>query len=180
MNLREEESTTTSPLLCLPGTTSIPTTTPWTAGISFLTTIGPSSVERTFDHSFTDGVSQELHFELPQYGPINYLSRCAGGISPSHWGLWCRCYSGRVYDALAFCYHEARSSFMCVVYGFQLWGKVWFVFVVLDLDVLGLLRWLLSMIRVDPPYLFLCIYHLPKRHMKSNFLYSFINFLYSS
>ena len=27
-----------------------------------------------------------------------------------------------------------------------------------------------------PPYLFLCIYHLPKRHMMSNFLYSFINF----
>jgi hypothetical protein len=33
------------------------------------------------------------------------------------------------------------------------------------------------MIRVVPPYLFLCIYHLPKRHMKSNFLYSFIIFL---
>jgi hypothetical protein len=71
MNLREEEaSTTTSPLLRLPVTTSLPTTTPWTAGISFLpTTIGPSSVERTFDHSFADGVSKELHFELPQYGP---------------------------------------------------------------------------------------------------------------
>jgi hypothetical protein len=25
--------------------------------------------QRTFDHSFADGVSQELHFELPQYGP---------------------------------------------------------------------------------------------------------------
>ena len=34
------------------------------------------------------------------------------------------------------------------------------------------------MIRVVLPYLFLC--HLPKRHMMSNFLYSFINFLYSS
>ena len=69
MNLREEASTTTSPLLRLPATTSLPTTTPWTAGISFLPTIGPSSVERTFDHSFADGVSKELNFELPQYGP---------------------------------------------------------------------------------------------------------------
>ena len=71
MNLREEASTTTSPLLRLPATTSLlpTTTTPWTAGISFLPTIGPSSVERTFDHSFADGVSKELHFELPQYGP---------------------------------------------------------------------------------------------------------------
>jgi hypothetical protein len=35
------------------------------------------------------------------------------------------------------------------------------------------------MISWTPPYLFLCIYHLPKWHMMSNFLYSFINFLYS-
>ena len=62
MNLREEASTTTSPLLRLPATTSLPTTTtPGTLGISFLPTIGPSSVERTFDHSFADGVSKELH-----------------------------------------------------------------------------------------------------------------------
>ena len=32
------------------------------------------------------------------------------------------------------------------------------------------------MILVAPPYLFLYIYHLPKRHMMSNFTYSFINF----
>jgi ribosomal protein L16 Arg81 hydroxylase len=29
------------------------------------------------------------------------------------------------------------------------------------------------MIHVVPPYLFLCIYHLPKWHMMSDFLYSF-------
>ena len=69
MNLREEASTTTSPSLRFPATTSLPTTTLWTAGISFLPTTGPSSIQRTFDHSFADGVSQELHFELPQYGP---------------------------------------------------------------------------------------------------------------
>jgi hypothetical protein len=32
------------------------------------------------------------------------------------------------------------------------------------------------MILVVPPYLFLCIYHLPKRHMMRDLLYSFINF----
>jgi hypothetical protein len=70
---------------------------------------------------------------------------------------------------------------MCVVYGFQLLVKVLFVFTV------GLgFSWTITVIifndhrvRVPPPYLFLCIYHLPKRHMMSNFLYSFINFLHS-
>ena len=33
---------------------------------------------------------------------------------------------------------------------------------------------------MDPPYLFLCMYHLPKRHMMDNFLPSFIDFLFSS
>jgi hypothetical protein len=33
------------------------------------------------------------------------------------------------------------SSFMCVVYGFQLLVKVWIVFIVLALGVLGLLWW---------------------------------------
>jgi len=32
------------------------------------------------------------------------------------------------------------------------------------------------MILVAPPYLLLCIYHFPKRHMMSNFLYSLVNF----
>ena len=83
MNLREEASTTTSPLLRLPATTSLPTTTtPGTLGISFLPTIGPSSVERTFDHSFADGVSKELHFELPQYGvPIALRPTTIRGIT---------------------------------------------------------------------------------------------------
>jgi len=67
-------------------------------------------------------------------------------------------------------------SFRFAVYRFHLLVRVWFVFIVLDLDVLGLLRWLSSMIRVAPPYLFLCTYYLPKRHMMSNFIYSFINF----
>ncbi len=85
------------------------------------------------------------------------------------------------------------SSFMSVVFGFQLSVKVWIVFIVLALGVLGLLWWLFLMISVALPYLFLCIYHLPKRHMRSNFLpvaflppyrlgyvQSFINFFFFS
>ncbi len=45
---------------------------------------------------------------------------------------------------IAYCHCPTRvvrgSRFMCVVYGFQLLVKVWFVFIVLVLDVLGLLR----------------------------------------
>jgi hypothetical protein len=41
--------------------------------------------------------------------------------------------------------------FLCVVFGFQLLGRVWFVFIVLALDVLGSLRRSFSMILVAPP-----------------------------
>ncbi len=66
-------------------------------------------------------------------------------------------------------------SFSFVVYGLQLLVKVWFVFIVLALEVPGLLRWFTSTFLVVLPYLFLCTYHLPKRHMMSDFLYSFIS-----
>jgi hypothetical protein len=73
--------------------------------------------------------------------------------------------------------------FLYVVFGFQLLGKVWFVFIVVTLDVLGSLRRSFSTILVAPPYLFLCIFaslfpfgDLPKRHMWGVFHISYIGF----
>ena len=67
-------------------------------------------------------------------------------------------------------------SFLCVVFGFQWLGRVCFVLLVLALDVLGSLRRSFSMILVAPPYLFLCIYIMPKRHMWGVFEISSIGF----
>ena len=74
-------------------------------------------------------------------------------------------------------------SFLCVVFGFQWSGRVWFVLTVLALVVLGSLRRSFSMILVAPPYLFLCIFpslfpfgDLPKRHMWGVFEISSIGF----
>ncbi len=67
-------------------------------------------------------------------------------------------------------------SFSFVVYGLGLLVKVWFVFVVLALEVPGLLRWFSSTFLGVQPYLFLCIYHWPRWPMMSDFLYNFISF----
>ncbi len=76
-----------------------------------------------------------------------------------------------------------RLSFRSTVYSFHLLVGVWFVFIVMSLDVLELLRLLFSRIFVTPPYLFLCIFpspflfgDLPKRHMWGVFLISSIGF----
>ena len=69
-----------------------------------------------------------------------------------------------------------HQGWSIVFYHSDLLVMVWFVFIVLTLDVLGFLRWLLSLIIVVPPYLSLCIYYLPKRHMMSNFIYCFVSF----
>ncbi len=60
--------------------------------------------------------------------------------------------------------------------GLDLLVKVWFVFIVLALEFPGLFRWFSLTFLVVPPYLFLCIYPLTRRHMMSDFLYSFISF----
>jgi hypothetical protein len=48
--------------------------------------------------------------------------------------------------------------------------------IVLDLEVPGSLRGFTSTFLVVLPYLFLCIYHFPRRHMMSDFIYSFISY----
>jgi hypothetical protein len=77
----------------------------------------------------------------------------------------------------------SRIVFLCVFFGFQLLGKAWFVFIVVDLDVLGSLRRSFSTILVAPPYLFLRIFpslfpfgDLPKWHMWGVFHIRYIGF----
>ena len=69
MDLREESTTTSQ--LRFPTTTSslLVESIVWTVNISIVPSAGPSSIHDSFDHSFTDGVSGEIHFVLPKYGP---------------------------------------------------------------------------------------------------------------
>jgi hypothetical protein len=67
-------------------------------------------------------------------------------------------------------------QFFCLWTRFVSQATVWFVFIVLTLEVPGLLRWFTSTFLVVLPYLFFCVYHLPRRHMMSDFIYSFISY----
>ncbi len=74
-------------------------------------------------------------------------------------------------------FHGLCFSF--VVYVLDLFVMVCFVFIVLVLEfpgLSGLLRWISSTILVVPPYLFLCMNHLPMWHMMSDLLWGFISF----
>jgi len=71
-------------------------------------------------------------------------------------------------------------SFSFPVYGFDLLVKLLFVLLVLSLETPGLLWWLSSTNLVFPPYLFLCIYHLSKRHMMSDSLKALPTFVLST
>jgi hypothetical protein len=53
-------------------------------------------------------------------------------------------------------------SFSSVVYGFNFSVKVWFVFIVLPLEVPRLLQCFCSTILVVVTYLFFCVYHFPR------------------
>ncbi len=70
------------------------------------------------------------------------------------------------------------SSFMFVVFGFDLIIKVWFLWIVLTLDFLGF-SWLCSWsFFVVTPYLSFCICHLPKRHMMSTHVWTSSAFVF--
>ncbi len=68
--------------------------------------------------------------------------------------------------------------FMFVVYVLDLTVKVWFVFIVLTLEVHGLFCWFFWTFLVVPLYLYLCIYHLHKRHMMSGHVWVLSAFVF--
>ena len=75
----------------------------------------------------------------------------------------------RIYHPAAYRKHLIRDSgaprFMLHVYGFDLSDRIWLVSIVMALVVACLLGCVFSTILAGPPYIPLCMYHLPKRHM---------------